>query len=807
MLINTGIHVVDAKLSLTLKQREWLGYGLKFAQTPIVTAANYLSNGISDFKRKLLWRLYWFHHNRIHANTAKARSSEHHYIAKLHTKSSHWPDIQSLTKPSPTDEPQQKLLKRQLLQEVSSVNQMTALIQRGIHKRSEELARLIPEHIVREINDAVVIGASADSAVARRRDTLLPVFSQNNTTARLLHAPYTPFTRMRMFHSLPNLSRDGSRFIANLRSNSDFVIKPADKNLGLTIMSRSWYENEALRQLKDHTTYQPVDTIDEVMMAAQSAARKFYEWLNNNANAGLRLEERFICPAIWKPLKRSLLAARKAHETHCLHWQSSTRATSGGTAESALASFTVPSFYLTPKIHKPIVKGRPIVATHSWITTTASCVVDYILQSYMKQIPTVLRDSKELVQLIELTPISSETIRNSLWPSDHHTDHNHLVDKQNILLATADVESLYTNIDIEDGLAKLREFLQLPQLQPRPPPELVDFIINTMSFVLKNNFMNFRIGPHTARIPRYFKQLQGTAMGTNAAVAFANIYMFMLEYPLLLKYRHGILLYKRFLDDIFAVFSDAQTFNAFRAELDAQRPRIKLTWAPSPTEVEFLDLVLLKAERFHSTNRLDIRIHQKMMNTYLYIPARSFHTKKQLRNFIINELQRYIRNCSAFDDFIDIKRAFYERLRVRGYGPAELQPLFDITITPQTDYKRRAELIADRDRGPLTAADDSNCRISTDRDIISENHKYFVCCRQGSCTSAQPAAADYKMVALVVPSTPHSQAINLSRIVGDQWSQFTQPGQTLHEVLGTTSTLVAYTKPCTIQQRLCNNSH
>jgi hypothetical protein len=72
-----------------------------------------------------------------------------------------------------------------------------------------------------------------------------------------------------------------------------------------------------------------------------------------------------------------------------------------------------------------------------------------------------------------------------------------------------------------------------------------------------------------------------------------------------------------------------------------------------------------------------LRVHQKSMNLYLYIPFTSFHTEAMKRSFIQTELMRYIRNCSSREDYLELKRIFFQRLRDRGYPGSFLAPLFN----------------------------------------------------------------------------------------------------------------------------------
>lgn len=95
--------------------------------------------------------------------------------------------------------------------------------------------------------------------------------------------------------------------------------------------------------------------------------------------------------------------------------------------------FVTPAkFYVIPKIHKTPMVGRPIAASHSYITRPISIFVDELVKPIIRM-PTVLRDSSELIRLLE----------NAILPNS------------NCFLVTADVVSLYPNVDIKKALVAL----------------------------------------------------------------------------------------------------------------------------------------------------------------------------------------------------------------------------------------------------------------------------------------------------------------------------------------------------------------
>ncbi len=165
-------------------------------------------------------------------------------------------------------------------------------------------------------------------------------------------------------------------------------------------------------------------------------------------------------------------------------------------------------------------------------------------------------------------------------------------------------------------------------------------------------------------------------MGTPCAVVFANIYMYItFDKRLLEELGPSVLLYGRFIDDIFIVTSQTTTDSLHRA-MNETNPTITLSITSSPCRSEFLDLVICKWTRFDQKAILDLATHQKEFNLYLYIPCNSFHTRAMKKSFIQTELRRYIRNSSSQIEFERICAAFFHRLRNRGYPKAFLVDVF-----------------------------------------------------------------------------------------------------------------------------------
>ena len=138
---------------------------------------------------------------------------------------------------------------------------------------------------------------------------------------------------------------------------------------------------------------------------------------------------------------------------------------------------------------------RPIVSSCNSITEPISQFVDRWLQPHVKTLPSYLKDSTEFLKLIETTKFPHRS-----------------------LLASIDVSSLYTNIPHNDGKQNVLYYLQNnSDNYTRPEQPIPEVLTELIGIVLKNNVFEFN--------NKYFLQIQGTAMGTKMAPAYANLFM------------------------------------------------------------------------------------------------------------------------------------------------------------------------------------------------------------------------------------------------------------------------------------------
>ncbi|XP_068090322.1 vomeronasal type-2 receptor 26-like [Hyperolius riggenbachi] len=139
-----------------------------------------------------------------------------------------------------------------------------------------------------------------------------------------------------------------------------------------------------------------------------------------------------------------------------------------------------------------------------------------------------------------------------------------------LLLVTFDVESLYTSIPHDGGVEAIDWFL-MTRSDLSHDQRL--FVLELLNVVLRLNYFTFQ--------GDFFLQLRGTAMGSNVAPSYANLYMGLFEeafvYSNCLYQRYAKCWY-RFIDDIFCVWAGPRSaLDQFLIDLSQCCREIRLT--------------------------------------------------------------------------------------------------------------------------------------------------------------------------------------------------------------------------------------
>ena len=179
-----------------------------------------------------------------------------------------------------------------------------------------------------------------------------------------------------------------------------------------------------------------------------------------------------------------------------------------------------------------------------------------------------------------------------------------------------DVTSLYTNIPQEEGIQTVcNAYEKFYMNKPPIPTRLLD---KALRLILQENSFQFA--------GKNYLQTHGTAMGTKMAVAFANIFMSKVESDILSQSALKPLVWKRYIDDIFSLWTIArENIIQFIEQAKNHHPTIKFTAEISDTEITFLDTNIYKGKRFVKDAVLDVRTHFKPTETFQYTHFSSSH--------------------------------------------------------------------------------------------------------------------------------------------------------------------------------------
>ncbi|CAJ0943869.1 unnamed protein product [Ranitomeya imitator] len=298
-----------------------------------------------------------------------------------------------------------------------------------------------------------------------------------------------------------------------------------------------------------------------------------------------------------------------------------------------------PVMYILPKIHKNLQNppGRPIVASTDSVLNPLSKFVEKILTPYTRLTKSFILDTSDF--LSKIRNISS-------IPPDS-------------LLCTLDVNSLYTSIVHDRGIAAVSLTLQEAEVDNNTH----DLCIDLLNLVLRENFFLFE--------DDFFVQTCGTAMGSNVAPAYANLYMDHFEREQVYTnpgfQRHALIWY-RYIDDIFCIWQGNHiSLQEFHNDINTARPELSFTLAFHDNEVTFLDTKVLK----DALGNLSTDLYSKPTDCNSLLLYNSCHPKSTKDSLPRSQFKRVSRIVSNPDIKATRLQEMSDKFRARNY-PADL---------------------------------------------------------------------------------------------------------------------------------------
>ena len=256
---------------------------------------------------------------------------------------------------------------------------------------------------------------------------------RNQTLELFLHRVCSDIQNITFNRHNDNLTREERQALRSLRSNTDIIIKPADKGSAVVILDKTSYIQEGARQLGDDSAYKPIRS-DPTLKHTTTVQKTIQQ---------LDIDEEII-PTL----------SPNAKDVKC------------------------PLFYMLPKVHKIGTPGRPIVSGLSCPTAQISRFVDYHLRPLVEALPSYIQDTTHFIRHLDLL-------------------NNKAPFPQNTLLVSADVSALYTNINHHDGLRSCKTYLNTRHNKEPPTDHLIrllELILSLNCFEFNNQFYKQILG-------------------------------------------------------------------------------------------------------------------------------------------------------------------------------------------------------------------------------------------------------------------------------------------------------------------------
>lgn len=383
---------------------------------------------------------------------------------------------------------------------------------------------------------------------------------------------------------------------------NNLLIKLTDKNLGTAVIRKEWY----LEKVNEHLSN-----------------RELYRKIPNDI---------YLIGDIQDELAEIL-------ERHRLQFTSQELQFMNETAHNPL----YPQFHAIPKIHKQPWGIRPIVPSHSWVTSNAAKVVSHHLKPVIAQVPWIAQSTSDITDALRKEILSTHTPQG-----------------MQMFFATGDVRAMYTNIPVGDSSKVIKDLLQDARAVVDMSVEKATALSEIIDLCNRRNYFVFNNDT--------YQQKDGIAMGISCSPDVANLYAASYENASLSGADEPntdafIRMYRRYIDDVFCIIIAKDRTSAM-AKLHTINlgPTLVIDWSLDDDRVIFLDL-----EIFQENSEVRWKPYSKPMNLYQRIPWLSAHPKQVKKATFVAELARLARNSSHYEYYLQACSKFKDILRARGW--------------------------------------------------------------------------------------------------------------------------------------------
>ena len=283
------------------------------------------------------------------------------------------------------------------------------------------------------------------------------------------------------------------------------------------------------------------------------------------------------------------------------------------------AAAATPTLYGLPKIHKEGTPCRPILASYDSFAYECAVWLSEILTPLREQ-PSNIKDTFDFVSRI----LSSK-------PGPNH-------------MVSFDVKSLSTNIPIDFVIDQILE-KSFPDKKALFHGLTHSQFKKLLIWTTKKTTLQFN--------NRYFKQINGAAMGSPFAPLLSDVCMNWLIDQSQKIETQPMQLY-RYVDDCFATFEKRAHITEFYKHLNSIHPNIQFTYELAQNnQLAFLDVWISNQD-----GKPAIKTYRKPTHTGLYIKWQSFVPLKYKINLVRNLLHRAYKICNSYSLIHEISKLF-----------------------------------------------------------------------------------------------------------------------------------------------------
>lgn len=264
----------------------------------------------------------------------------------------------------------------------------------------------------------------------------------------------------------------------------------------------------------------------------------------------------------------------------------------------------LPKIYGNPKIHKTNHPLRPVVSCINGPTSNLAKLVDRVLKNFVTNSKFNLKNSKDLKRKISKLKI----------PRDY-------------ILASFDVESLFTNITKEAVISALNDYWD--EIKPDTNISL-EYVEKIIGFIYDNSYFSFK--------GKIYQQIKGSAMGNPASPSLAGLVMHKVLSKFLEKINSEIKFLYVYVDDIIALIHKDK-LNHFLEVLNKLDINLKFTCeVEKDKKLPFLDILIINNEGV-----IEFDLYKKPTSSNRLLNFKSYHPLHQ-KVSIINQMLHKIYN-------------------------------------------------------------------------------------------------------------------------------------------------------------------